>query len=208
MTVTAVTGLLIVIIMVFVSNSIVTTSVETARSDLLREAQNGLDAIGQDVRLSATAEENNRWEDENAPGAPSDLLSWESDADTLILAAAASDADNTILFQDPLQYITYKDNIIYFVSNGTLYKRTLAADVIDNAAKTSCPKASASTACPADRVLMNNVTNFSVRYLNGDDEEVTPANARSIEVFVRLEKTKFGRALDAEYLTRMVFRNE
>lgn len=208
MTVTAVTGFLIVLIMVFVSNSLVTTSVESARSDLLREAQQGLDTIGKDVRASASAEENNRWEDTYAPNAPTDTLSWESDADTLILAAAATDTDNNVLFQDPLQYITYKNNVIYFVSDGTLYKRVLAADIPDNGAQTTCPQQYATTSCRADRVLMNNVTNFSIRYVNGDDEEVTPANARSVEITVTLQTIKYGRTLDAEYLTRMVFRNE
>jgi prepilin-type N-terminal cleavage/methylation domain-containing protein len=208
MTVTAVTGILLVIIMVFVSNSLVSTTVQSARSDLLREAQQGLDGIGRDIRLSASAEENNRWEDENAPGAPTDLLSWESDNDTLILATAAIDTENNVLFQDPLQYITYKNNVIYFVEGGTLFRRTLAADIADNAARTSCPKQYATSSCKADSELMNNVTDFSVRYLSGDDEEVTPPNARSVEISVKLQTTKYGRVLDAEYLTRMVFRNE
>lgn len=207
-TATAVTGILFVVIMLFTSNSLVSTTVQSARSDLLREAQLGLDVVGTDIRLSANAEENNRWEDQHAPSAPSDLFSWVSDANTLVLATAAMDNDDDILFDDPLNYVTHKNNSVFFVENNTLYKRTLAADVSGNAAATTCPKNAATSSCLADRELMNNVVNFEVRYLSGDDEEVDPANARSVEVSVRLETTKYGRTLDAEYKTRMVFRNE
>lgn len=205
---TAITGILLIVVMNFTSSSMVSISVESARADLLREAQMGLDSINRDIRLSATAEVNNRWQDQNAPYAPSDLLSWTSDDDTLILATAALNDDEEVLFQDPLQYITYKNNMIFFVKDGTLFKRTLAADIADNATSTSCPKAAATTDCLADRELINNVSSFHVRYLDSDNQEVTPANARSIELSIHLQTRRYGRLLSAEYLTRMVFRNE
>lgn len=206
--VTAVTGLLIIIIMNFMSGSMASIVIESARADLLSEAQLGLDAIDHDIRLSASAELNNRWPDDNAPDAPTNPLSWESNSHTLVLASAASDPSHNILFQDELNYITYKNNLIFFVSNGTLYKRTLAADIPNNRAQTSCPKNLANNDCLEDRPLINNVKQFDIRYVSGDDIDVDPANARSIEISIQLEAKRYGKMLNANYLTRMVFRNE
>src|SRR5687768_2646199 len=178
---TAITGMLIVIIMTFLVNAVVTNTVDQARADLLREVQLTLDVMGRDIRLSANADENNRWEDENAPGAPTDELSWASDHDTLVLATAAVDSSNNILFSDPLHYVSNKNNNIYFVSGGTLYKRTLADPVTGNAAQTSCP-ASTSDACADDRVLATSVDDFTVRYFDNQNNEVDPTSARSIEL--------------------------
>ena len=205
---TAIAGILIVLVMSFTVDAFVRISVDSAQSDMLSDAHLGLDAITNDIRLSAAADTANRWEDANSPGAPGDPYSWVSDTDTIVLATAATDSNRNILFDDALHYISSKNNNVYFVSNGTLYKRTLAAPVVDNEAKTSCPKDVATTACPADRALINNVTNFSVRYINGNDQDVTPDNARSIELSVSMRQTKYGETISADYVTRTVFRNE
>ena len=204
----SVTGVLIVVIMAFFASSIVSTSVESARADLLKDAQLGLDIMGRDIRLSASAEQNNRWPDEHAPNAPTDPLSWESTDQTLILATSAMDNNNDMLFQDALQYVTYKNNVIYFIRDNTLYRRVLAADIDENAAKTSCPDSAASESCPADRKVMENVESFAIRYVNGNDEEVAAEDARSVEVTVALKTTRYRRDVAADYTTRMVFRNE
>lgn len=206
--VVAITGMLFVVLMTFTANAIVSTSTESARASLLQDAQIGLDTIGRDIRLSANAEDNNRWPDNNAPSAPGNKFSWESDAHTLVLATAAMKADRTILFEDPLNYVTYKNNSIFFVQNGILYKRTVAANIANNSAQTTCPKASATTSCLADRILMNNVKTFTVQYYSGENAEVSPPDARSIKLTVQLETKKYGKTITANYVTRMVFRNE
>jgi prepilin-type N-terminal cleavage/methylation domain-containing protein len=207
MVATVITGLLIVLIMSFMVNTIVTHTVDSARADLLREAQLTLDNIGREIRLSANADEANRWEDANAPDAPSDLYSWASDEDTLILATAAIDSSKNILFSDALHYVSNKNNNIYFVSNGILYKRTLADPVVANVAETTCPPSSSDT-CPDDRALVDTVLDFTVHYYNNENEEVDPADARSIELSLELQKERYGRTINAEFSTRTVFRNE
>lgn len=200
---TAVTGILIVVIMGFAINSFAQISIDSARSDLLREAQISLDTVTQDVRLSSNAYEVSSLLDDNAPEGGD---TWEGGANVLVLATAAQDRDRNIIFADPLSYTSEKNNRIYFVNNGTLYRRTLAAEVEDNAVSTSCP--SNQSGCPRDSKLADNVKSFTIRYFDGNNNEVSPNDARSIEATLELEVRKFSQTLHAEYTTRTVFRNE
>lgn len=206
---TAITSLMIILIMTFLVNTLAQNATDTARADLLREAQLTLDVMSKDIRLSANVDSINRWEDSNSPNAvDTNGFGWTSDDSTLVLATAANDTDKNVLFSDATHYITFKDNVIYYLDNGSIYKRTLAGDIADNAAITTCPPESASSTCPADRKLVNNVSDFTVRYLNGDGVEVDPDQARLIEAEINLAVTKYGEDITAQYKTRMVFRNE
>lgn len=204
---TAVVGLLAVLILNFLTNTLVNSVYKNARRDLLDETQLTLNEMNRDIRHASNVDDQNRWPDNNAPGAPSDLYSWNSDDDTVILASPAVDSNNEFIYQDPFAYITYKNNLIYFVENGTLYRRTLAADVNNNSARTTCPQDNA-TSCPEDSKLAEGVTNFHIDYFNAEDQAVAPSEARSIRVSLRLEREKYGRILDVEYKIRSVFRNE
>lgn len=180
----------------------------TARVSLLNDAQVALDSIGENIRQSASADQNNRWLDPNSPGAPTNQQSWQSNGTTLILATAAQDSNSNILFSDTANYTSWKNNYVYFVSNQVLYVRTLAANVSGNKAVTTCPASSATSSCPKDRALTSNATSFSVKYYNNDNQEVTPTNARSIELSITLQTKKYNQPIQANYKTRMVFRNK
>ncbi len=206
---TAVAGILLLGIMTFLTTTLVNNSIRSARADLLREAQLTLDVLTRDIRLSANVDETNRWEDDFSPDADiTNGLGWVSDESTLVLATVAEDIDRNILFQDATHYITHKNNNIYFVDNGSLYKRTLAAPIDNNRSASTCPADEASPSCPADRRLVQNVRSFTVRYFNSMDEEVAASMARSVEVSLSLQATKYGREVTADYTTRTVFRNE
>lgn len=205
-TATAIAGILIIVIMVFTVNSFAQISIDGARSNLLSDAQISLDTATRDIRMSSGAEENNHVMDENAPG--NNDLSWESTDSTLVLATAALDNNNTILFEDPLHYTSWKNNIVYYVQDGSLYRRQLAVDAPDNALKTTCPPYATTADCHADTKLVDNVSSFQVRYIDGDGDEVDPSDARSIDLTLRLHIFKYNRDISAEYKTRTVFRNE
>lgn len=200
---TAVTGVLIIMIMTFTINSFAQISIDSARSDLLREAQISLDTLTQDVRLSSNSYEASNILDPNAPGG---TQHWTGNENTLILATAAQDKEKNILFADALQYTSHKNIKIYFVQDKTLYRRTLAIDVPDNAASTTCPEAN--NGCPSDSLLAHNVKEFSIKYYDGNGDEVDPDSARSVEAKLVLERRKYNQNIRAEYKTRTVFRNE
>src|SRR5690606_28274830 len=150
----------------------------------------------------------NRVEDTNSPGGPGELFGWQSDSDTLVLATAAEDSNGNILFQDEAQYISYKNNIIYYVEDNSLKRRVLAADIPGNKAATTCPESEASSSCPKDAVIMESVENFEVLYFNRQNQQVEPESDRSVELEVKLSKTVQGREITADYTTRTVFRND
>lgn len=204
-----ITSILLIGILTFLTTTMVNNSVRNARADLLREAQLTLDVLTKDIRLSANVDASNRIEDTHSPNAEStNGRGWESSGNVLILATAAEDGDRNIIFQDATHYITEKNNVVYFVENGGLYKRSLAADIDGNRMNTSCPESEASETCRADIRLVQGATGFSVRYFDSQDAEVDPAQARSVEVTLTLQRIKFGREVNAEYTTRTVFRNE
>lgn len=190
-------------------SSLVSNSQQQAKADLLREAQLSLDVIVKDIRLSGGADPVNSVADTNSPGASENFgIGWESNDNTLVLSRSAEDNNRNILFQDANRYVTEKDNVVYFVNEGSLYKRTLAADVESNRRRTSCPKDSSSESCPADLQLVKNVSNFTLKYFDGMNNEVEPEQAQSVEASLDLSVNKFGKNIEANYKTRTVFRNE
>lgn len=180
---------------------------QTIKYELLSGAEKGLNIVANDIRLSARADDANRWEDDNAPLAPSNKLSWMSNSTTLVLATAAQDSDKNVIFDDTHNYVSAKNNYIYFLKDGTLYRRLLAAPVTGNAAVTTCPPEASTSSCPSDKTILNNVTSFSITYYDGSNQAVTPSSARSISLAVTLSVTRYGQDISATYTTRMVFRN-
>jgi type II secretory pathway component PulJ len=202
-----ITSILVGVLMIFSISSLINNAINGARIDLQSEAQLALDLIGDDIRLASGADLNNRWPDENAPGAPTDLLSWQSTEDVLVLSTIAENAGREILFEDASNYISYKNNTVYYLVDGELYKRDIAADIEDNRSRSSCPELVATADCPADRAILSNIEELVFTYVDRSGAVVDPENARSVEVFVRLSTFRAGQTITAEYKTRMVFRN-
>lgn len=201
-------SILSLVLMNFMVEWVKQYAITQTRANLLTTAQDSLDIVTDSIRLSAAADQNNRWQDPHAPSAPSNQLSWQSNSTTLVLASAVEDTNGTILFSDPLNYTSHKNNQIFFVNNGVLYRRILAAPVTGNSQKSTCPSASTTSECPADRKLAENVSAFSVNYLNAENQVVSPPNARSIELTLTLRKRQFNQDIESVDKTRMVFRND
>ncbi len=203
-----VTTAVVLILTNYMLGGVQQSTIALSRDTITKETEQSLDLAANDIRVSANADENNRWPDANSPGGSGNQFGWQSDSTTLVLATAAKDQSGNIIFSDSANYITDKNNVVYFVRGGTLYKRVIAAPVSGNAAVTTCPAASASNSCPADKALLHNVTGFSVTYLNGQNQSVSPTDARAIELHVAVTKEVFGQPVSADYTTRMVFRND
>lgn len=196
------------VVMNFEVDSIGNYTAASAKADLLSESQRALDIANTDIRLSAAADDNNRWQDANAPSSPGDNFSWASNASTLVLATAVENNAGDIVFADASKYISEKNNIVYFVKNGNLYRRTIASPALGNSEVTTCPAASATPTCPKDKLLLSNVTSFTVQYINGNGALVSPDDAKAVELSVTVKSRKYGRNLSVSYTTRTVFRNE
>ncbi|CAN5119893.1 hypothetical protein BH09PAT3_BH09PAT3_2810 [soil metagenome] len=202
------TTLMILVITNYMMRTLQTSTLETIKGNIQREIQLTLDFVAADIRISANADQNNRNPDANSPGGTGNQYGWTSSASTLVLATAATTTNGTIIFTDAANYITTKNNIVYFVSGGTLYKRILAASVAGNGAKTTCPASKITASCPGDKELLHNVTSFTVTYLDGSNNSVIPTDARSVELSLTATKTQYKKSQSASYTTRMVFRND
>lgn len=203
---TAVISILIILMMNFVAGRIAENARRNAISDLQLQAKLTLDVINRDIKHSANVDDQNRWEDDYSPTSPSNNFGWISDNDTLVIARPASSTSNNIIYEDPQTYISYKDNLVYFVNNNTLFKRILAAEVANNSAQTTCPSGTAG--CGTDIKLADNTVGFTATYYDSNDNIVAPSLARSVAINLRLERTVFGRLLNEEQTIRTVFRNE
>ncbi|HSX06413.1 MAG TPA: prepilin-type N-terminal cleavage/methylation domain-containing protein [Candidatus Saccharimonadia bacterium] len=200
---TAISGLIIS----FSVDKLEQSSEQTIKYDLLTNAETGLNRIANDVRIATSADDNNRWQDAHAPAAPTDELSWQSTSSTLVLAVAAQDSHHNIIFDDAHDYISAKNNIIYYLNGTSLYRRMLAAPNTGNSAITTCPPGATSSTCPADADVLDNVSSFSVQYYGSDGSTATPTTAHSVQLNVTLLQNRYNHNITTQYSTRMVFRN-
>lgn len=198
-------GILSIGIVAFFTGWAQIESLAQSRSDLLTNAENALDTITNDIKLSGSVDDNNRWADTYAPGGQ---YGWTSGSRVLVLAKIATDSSNNVIYSDPSKYITQKDNAVYFLSGSTLYRRTLKSDSANDAAVTTCPAANATSTCPADTVIATGVSNFSVTYYDASENIVTPSSARSVQLSITISSSTGGKPAKATYSTRMVFRND
>jgi type II secretory pathway component PulJ len=204
-----ITAILATIMIAFSVDKLEQNAIQNTQYDLLTNAETGLDTVANDIRIANSADDNNRFPDPYAPGAPSNELSWASNSTTLVLAIAATDKSRNILWQDAHDYISYKNNIIYYLSNGTLYRRVSAdPSITGDSAIDTCPVAHATSSCPADGDILDNVSSFSIQYYNAQDQQVDPASARSVQLSVTLLVHKYNQNITSNYTTRMVFRND
>lgn len=199
-------GILSLTLANFITTWLQQSSLSQARTDLLTNAETALDTVTNDIKLSGNADQNNRWPDPNGPGG--NQFGWTSGSQVLVLAKAAVDSSNNIIFSDPEEYISQKDNEIYYLSGTTLYRRTLASDSSNDAAITTCPPASATSSCPADETIATGVSSLTFTYYDADENVVSPSNARSVQISIVLSSERGGQKVSASYTARMVFRNE
>lgn len=178
-----------------------------ARTDLQYQSQVALDIANKDIKYASGATTNNAWPDAHSPGAPSNLYSWQSDGDTLVLASPATNASGAYLYADPATYLPHKNNIVYFVQSGNLYRRMIAAAVPGNSAVTTCPEASASPACPADMLVSPDVNGFTVNYLDGSNNPVAPTGAHALKLDLQLRQITGAQTIETSYTIHVVFRN-
>lgn len=199
-------GILSLTLANFITTWLQQASLSQARANLLTNAEDALDTVTNDIKLSGSADQNNRWADANGPGG--NQFGWASGSQVLVLAKAAVDSSHNIIFSDPAKYISQKDDEIYYLSGSTLYRRTLTSSASNDAAVTTCPPADASQSCPADQTVATGVSSLTFTYYDADENVVSPSDARSVQIAITLSSAQGGQSARASYTARMVFRNE
>ncbi len=90
------------------------------------------------------------------------------------------------------------NNVIYFVSGTNLYKRYLTAPSTMNTCGTSfqkqtCPNGKVTSSCPADRLLTDKLSSFTVTYYDTSNTvTTTPDLAEKVKIDIQLKDKAFA----------------
>src|SRR5665213_789764 len=101
------------------------------------------------------------------------------------------------------------NNVIYFVSGTSLYKRTVSAPsgmalCATSYYKQTCPAANVTSSCAADILLSDKLTSFSIVYYDTNNAVITtPEQAESVKVSISLKDKAFGDDITANSSLRL-----
>jgi len=197
---TIMVGVLFIATFRFFANAI--QSQQTA--ELALESQTLLGQMTEDLRLAAGIETTNQLTDAHQP------TGWAtSDPNNiLVITTPATTASNDIIYDSDTGF-PYQNEIIYFLSNKTMYKRVLKnTAATGNKAVTNCPEAQSSDSCPADRIFTSNVDDITfTMYDNTNTATTDPSQASSIALTVSLSKKVFGKTVSLSNSMRVTQRN-
>lgn len=196
------------VVLVFMSISIYLygdTLRASTHSQLAAQSQTVLRSIVEDVRQGSAIKATNSNTDANAPTG-----GWatNSSTGTIIIATPSLTSANNFIINSGTGK-PYQDEIVYFVSGTTIYKRTIAnASAAGNAAKTSCPAALSSASCPADAIVNNRYKSMIFSLFDQDNASTTTiANARSIAITLQLERVTYSNPVNFTNTIQITLRN-
>jgi prepilin-type N-terminal cleavage/methylation domain-containing protein len=176
-----------------------------ATADMALDAETILTQMTEDIRLSDAISTTNALTDTHAPAG-----GWVTSdpSNIIIIENPAIDSGRNIIIDSTTGY-PYRNELIYFLSGNALYKRVLANPLASgNTAITTCPTASSSSSCPADRLFSNDINNLSFTFYDSSDNTTADATqARSVLLTVNLSKKVYGRNIQLNNSTRVTLRN-
>lgn len=182
-----------------------TIMARSTTAQLATESQTLLRTVVEELRTASSVKVSNTITDSYAPPA-----GWSTDNNALILIISTPALTSTRAFiYDPLSGSTYQNELVYFVEGSLLYRRTLAnGSAPGNSAKTTCPKASSTSSCPADKILTEHFKAMS--FVLYDQDDIITSNislARSLVLNVSMQKPTFSGATTFDNSMRMTMRN-
>ena len=187
------------------TNFLVASTRTNSTIEMTSESQNLLRVMVEELRYGAGVRQTNTVADANGPGG-----GWNTGNTNFVIITAvpALDSSNQYII-DPTTGSPYLNEFVYYKSGTKLFKRTLAhPNASGNKLRTSCPSASASPTCPADRELAQNINTMSFVLYDQDNGLTTDAlSARSIKIDLSLQNKTFGQPLIFDNSIRITLRN-
>lgn len=174
-------------------------------AQLATESETVLRSVVEELRQSSSIRTNNSNPDTNAPGG-----AWTTSDSNLILiiSTPALDSSNNFIINPATGY-PYQNEIVYFASGSNLYKRYLAnPSAPGDVMKTTCPAAASSSSCPQDILMSDHFKTLNFVFYDQDDAVTTsiPA-ARSIKLFIQMQRKTYGKTLTFDNNIRITIRN-
>jgi prepilin-type N-terminal cleavage/methylation domain-containing protein len=199
--VASIASILILSAFVFMYGSLVR---EQTRAQMVLESQAFLKRMVDDIRVANQILTTNSLPDAYEPSG-----GWitSDPANILVLTQPVTDENKDFIFDSTTGY-PYQNEIVYFGSGTSMYRRTLAnSGATGNVAITTCP--ANTVGCQGDVKLLDNLQNMLfVFYDINDVVTTTPENARSVELSINLTKRVYGENITISNKTRVTLRNE
>lgn len=177
-----------------------------ASTDMALSSQNILGQMTSDIRLADAISSTNSITDPNGPAG-----GWvtSNPSNVIIIESPAVDSSRNIIY-NPDTGFPYRNEFVYFVSSGSMYKRVLAnTSATGNTAITTCPQALSSPSCPPDALFSDHVSNLSFTFYDSSDNTTADATqARSVLLDVNLAQDVYGRSVALSNQARITLRNQ
>jgi type II secretory pathway pseudopilin PulG len=199
-------GFLILVLFTATFYYYVDTAQSQTATDLALESQTTLTQMTEDIRLADAISNTNILPDDNAP-----VGGWMTSdpGNVIIIESPAVDSSRNIIYNTSTGF-PYRNELIYFQSGNSMYKRTLAnTTAAGNTAITSCPEALSSPSCPPDRLFSANVNNLTFNFYDSSGNPTADVSlARSVNLQVDMAKKMFGKNITLSNTTRVTLRNQ
>lgn len=142
------------------------------------------------------------------PNAPSGGWNTSNTNFVIVISTPALDASHNYI-TDPSTGSPYMNELVYYKSNTSLMKRSLAnPGAAGDNLLTSCPPSLASPSCPADADLADNFQSMAFTLYDQDGNTITdPTLARSIGIKLNMQKNVFGAMISLNNSIRVTLRN-
>jgi prepilin-type N-terminal cleavage/methylation domain-containing protein len=173
--------------------------------EMTADSQNLLRSMVEELRYGAGVRQINTLTDTHMPP---DGWNTNNEDFVIIIAVPVKDSDGNYVI-DTETGSAYKNEYVYFKEGINLYKRVLAnPNASGNTAITTCPANLASPSCPADVKLVEGIDTVVFQLYDQDDASTTdPLLARSVNIFVSLERDTFGEPIRVDNNMRITLRN-
>lgn len=201
----SVSSILFIAFLTVIMNYFILITRNNASIEMTTSSQNLLRSTVDNLRVSNGVRQTNSITDANAP-----VGGWNTSNTNFVIVIstpAVNSADDYII--DPVTGSPYMNELVYYKSGNSLYKRNLAnPSAAGNRLRTSCPAAIASPSCPADVNLADYFQSMSFSLYDQDGTlTADPAQARSIGINLNMQRNVFGSLLSLDNNIRVSLRN-
>lgn len=158
--------------------------------------QTALTRVADDIRQSHVVLVQNAEPDANAPTTPG---RWITGANQIVLGKTPRDASNKGLYDLEEFYSGKSDSIVYYLKNGTLYRRVVPANYTGNVALPiiGCPTDPLG-GCPEDIAVLTDITQIQFTYFDINNVAgASPANTKSVNVSVTASRQQSGQTISS-----------
>ncbi|MCA9334665.1 type II secretion system protein, partial [Candidatus Saccharibacteria bacterium] len=149
------------------------------KATLSLESQATIGKFTEDLRMASGVNASNLISDPNQGGG------WATNSANhiLVMAMPAQDSDGNFII-DPATGKLYNNEVVYYSSGTTLYRRSLPNTAASgNAMIQSCPPISATLDCPADVVMTKYFSTSTFTFYDSDGIQTADPNAaHSVEI--------------------------